>query len=172
MDTYHGSRGNHSMTDSMQCNTLWCCTRHPIHNRSALTWFWLVSGSPAHQAVLNGLFSPYSNLIVNRLLCCLKQRVPSSQPETTMLELIRRLRCWKESTTTSPSCRHLGHYKVLLPSPSSNLSEYIHTPAGKILSVHLSLLNFCARSGYSLNHWQKIVTMMIPKDYKEQWWLS
>ena len=82
-----------------------------------------------------------------------------------MAELIKRLRRWKESTTTSPSRRHLGHYRSLLPPSNYNLSNYLVEPAGKILSVHLHLLNFCATTGYSLHRWHKIVTMMIPKEH-------
>ena len=83
----------------------------------------------------------------------------------TMTEFIKRLCLWKESTTTSPSRRHLGHYQSLLPPPNYILSDYLDEPEGKILSVHLHLLNFCSSTGYSLQHWHKIVTMMIPKDH-------
>ena len=62
------------------------------------------------------------------------------------------------------SRRHLGHYKALLPPSSFDPKDFLTTPEGKILSVHLSMLNFCARTGYSLQRWQKIVTMMIPKE--------
>ena len=82
-----------------------------------------------------------------------------------MQEFVRRLRRWKESTSTSPSRCHLGHYKALLPPSNFDPKEFITTPEGKILSVHLSMLNFCARTGYSLQRWQKIVTMMIPKEF-------
>ena len=120
--------------------------------------------SPRHQDVLNGSHPPYPDPLLNRLLQRLKQRVSPIQPQLTMPELIRRLRRWKESTSTSPSRRHLGHYKALLPLSGYNLQEYLQSPEGQILSVYLSILNFCARTGYSLIRWQKIVTMMIPKE--------
>ena len=76
----------------------------------------------------------------------------------------RRFRKWKESTTTSPSRRHLGHYKSLLPPHKYDVTEYVSTPAGQILEVIRAILNFCATSGYSLQRWSSIVTTMIPKD--------
>ena len=121
--------------------------------------------SPVHKDILQGSFSPYNDPLTNRLLHRLKQRVSPGQPTITMHELIKRLRRWKESTTTSPSRRHLGHYKSLLPPPSYNLTEYLELPEGQILSVHLAILNFCARTGYSLQRWHKIVTMVIPKQH-------
>ena len=55
-------------------------------------------------------------------------------------------RKWKENTSTSPSCHHLGHYKSLLPPFKYDLNEYMSSPSGCIMNVHLSLLNFCAPS--------------------------
>ena len=121
--------------------------------------------SPTHQHILQGTFSPYDDPLTNKLLDRLKQRIASGRPTISIQELIKRLRRWSESTTTSPSRRHLGHYKSLLPSYPYSLEEYLQLPEGKILSVHLSILNFCARTGYSLERWHKIVTMMIPKQH-------
>ena len=120
--------------------------------------------SPHHFDVLKGSFTQYDDPLLNKLLHRLRQRVSPSRPEISLHEFVRRLRRWKESTSTSPSRRHLGHYKALLPSSSYNPNEYLTTKEGKILSAHLSILNFCARTGYSLHRWHKIVTMMIPKE--------
>ena len=113
-----------------------------------------LAGNPPH----------YDNPLLDQLLSRLQRRISPAQPTITMHELIRRFRRWKESTTTSPSRRHLGHYKALLPSPNFDLDEFRTQPEGQILSVHLALLNFCATTGYSLSRWHKIVTMMIPKE--------
>ena len=106
--------------------------------------------SPTHKCILQGTFSPYNDPLTNRLLHRLKQQISPGQPTITIRELIKRLRRWKESTTTSLSCHHLGHYKSLLPPHSYHLTDYLDLPEGKILSVHLVILNFCARTGYSL----------------------
>ena len=44
------------------------------------------------------------------------------------------------------------------------MEEFAQTDQYSILQVHLSLLNYCARTGYSLNRWQSIVTTTIPKE--------
>ena len=79
---------------------------------------------------------------------------------------MRRLRCWRESTSTSPSCRHLGHYKCLLPPHSDPIDKYKSTSSYRILKVHLDLLNYCTTHGYSLHRWQTIVTTVIPKEHQ------
>ena len=121
--------------------------------------------SSHHYNVLRGSFTPYNDPLLNKLLHRLRQRVSPSKPQITLHEFVRRLRRWKETTSTSPSRRHLGHYKSLLPPPSYTPEEYLSSQEGKLLSVHLSMLNFCARTGYSLQRWHKIVTMMIPKEH-------
>ena len=126
------------------------------------TFDWEVQ-STQHSNTLHGNPPQYDDPLLMRLLKHLCSRVPHSCPTITMKTLIRRLRHWKESTTTSPSRRHLGHYKALLPPSNYNLQSFLEEPEGQILSVHLKLLNFCASTGYSLRRWHKIVTMMIPK---------
>ena len=100
----------------------------------------------------------------DKLLKRLKLRISPSAPTITMTEFINRLRKWKESTTTSPSRRHLGHYKSLLPTPNTPTDDFVTTTSGQILKAHLDILNFCATSGHSLQRWHNIITMTIPKD--------
>lgn len=121
----------------------------------------------AHFRTLSGNPPEYDNDLVNRILSRLvhTSHPCTSIPTITMSQLIRRLRKWKERTSTSPSGRHLGHYKSLLPPNKFSMNEYEVSHAGIILKVHLNLLNFCAVSGYSLSRWSKIVTTIIPKDH-------
>ena len=81
-----------------------------------------------------------------------------------MEEFIKRLPKWKETTSTSPSQRHLGHYKCLVPPHNYCMEEFQQTDEYSILDVHLTLLYFCSYTGYSLNRWQSIVTTTIPKE--------
>ena len=120
--------------------------------------------SQSAQSTLAGYPPTYDNHLVNRILAKLKAPNTSTLPTLTLPQLIKRLRRWKETTTTSPSGRHLGHYKSLLPPHPYDIQEFKKTQAGQILSVHLAILNFCATTGYSLHRWQKIVTTMIPKE--------
>ena len=92
------------------------------------------------------------------------QSTNSTNPFVTLPQLVPRFRKWKESTSTSPSRRHLGHYKSLLPPFVYNINEYAASPHGEIMNVHVILLNFCAATGYLLKRWHKIVTTMIPKE--------
>ena len=121
--------------------------------------------SPYHHQTIQGNPPSTDDPLLSQLLSWLTSRVPPTNPTITMHELIRRLRRWKEATTTSPSRRHLGHYKALLPPTNYNLQDFLVEPEGQILSVHLHLLNFCATTGCSLRRWHKIITMMIPKEH-------
>ncbi|KAI2510294.1 hypothetical protein MHU86_4172 [Fragilaria crotonensis] len=58
---------------------------------------------------------------------------------------------WKESTTTSPSGRHLGHYKALVQDPI-------------LLDSMAKFLNIVVTRGISIPRWQKAVNVMIEKD--------
>ena len=120
--------------------------------------------SPSHANTLDGNPPPHQNRLVNLLLSHSHRKIESFEPTVTMKELVKRLRRWKENTSTSPSQRHLGHYKCLVPPFNYQMEEFAQTDQYSILQVHLSLLNYCARTGYSLNRWQSIVTTTIPKE--------
>ena len=48
---------------------------------------------------------------------------PDVTTQTLTYEEFRsKIKVWRESTSTSPSGRHLGHYKVLVPSIDRSLS--------------------------------------------------
>ena len=80
---------------------------------------------------------------------------------------------WRESTTTSPSGRHLGRYKALfaagthLPNPEDNEDgEYEHFAAKQqdIVTVVVQIINFCINHGHVLQRWKQIVNTMIFKE--------
>ena len=56
-----------------------------------------------------------------------------------------------ESTSTSPSDRHLGHYKSIVQDTD-------------FLSVQVQLMNIAIKYGIALDRWCKSVTIMIEKD--------
>ena len=120
--------------------------------------------TPAHAATLEGSPPEHENELVQLILNHSKRKIRSFQATITLEELIKRLRKWSEKTSTSPSCRHLGHYKSLLPGAGCDMDEYKLSKACMILEVHLDLLNYCAKTGYSLHRWQTIVTTTIPKE--------
>eukprot|EP00957_Ditylum_brightwellii_P094962 7231597-Ditylum_brightwellii.AAC.1 len=60
---------------------------------------------------------------------------------------------WRESTTTSPSGRHLGHFKALI----CWLEEFLDTKEGRemyrkreeMIDAHVGLLNYAVEKRYS-----------------------
>jgi hypothetical protein len=87
-------------------------------------------------------------------------------PTITKDEFIEKLKIWRETTTTSPSGLHLGHYKALLAKHTFSFipedededhqreREELDRMQADLLDVHLSLLNYALRRGYSYSRWQ------------------
>lgn len=81
---------------------------------------------------------------------------------------------WKESTSTSPSGRHLGIYKSLFASGPYRKNEEDEEENDKyyrlrhaqqdIAQIILEIINFCLRTGHILERWKTIVNTMIFKD--------
>ena len=95
---------------------------------------------------------------------------------------------WREATTTSPSGRHLGHYKALLRTNKElQVAETFHahqqlenkdtpkdpitprTPSDipnghNLLKIHVNLLNASLASGYSLSRWHTRHNLFLEKD--------
>ena len=109
-------------------------------------------------------------------------------PTISLEEIQGKLRVWRESTTTSPSGMHLGHYKALfakhryfhvppldptLPDDDERTQnhrkllalkeEYDHMQQ-TLVDVHLSLLNYSLERGYSYTRWQRIANTILFKD--------
>ena len=66
-------------------------------------------------------------------------------------QFIRTVKDWKESTSTSPSGRHLGHYRTAI------LDD-------KIAHLHTQLLNLPIAHGFAPERWTHSVTPLIEKD--------
>ena len=58
---------------------------------------------------------------------------------------------WRETTTTSPSGRHLGHYRSLIQHPV-------------LLSCFVKFMNVAVHSGISIPRWSQAVNVMIEKE--------
>ena len=57
---------------------------------------------------------------------------------------------WKETTTTSPSGRHLGHYKSILKCP-------------ELVSYHCIMASLPLGFGFAPSHWTKAIQIMLEK---------
>jgi hypothetical protein len=69
---------------------------------------------------------------------------------------------WKEDTSTSPSGKHLGHYKALL-SPAFIDDDGLTASADRIIALHVALLKLTAAHGSPLARWRQIVSCVIEK---------
>lgn len=58
---------------------------------------------------------------------------------------------WKESTSTSPSGRHLGHYKAIVQDPI-------------LLQCLTKFMNIAIQSGISVPRWSNAITVLLEKD--------
>jgi len=84
-------------------------------------------------------------------------------------EFCSKLKLWKESTTTSPSGLHLGHWKSLVArhqfsDTDTSECEELDSMQQAIRAVCLSLVNYALRWGYSYERWKTIVNIMIFKE--------
>lgn len=80
-----------------------------------------------------------------------------------------KIRTWRESTTTSPSGRHLGRYKALYApgiytSLQPNEVEAFESKQKDIATLIRTIINYCITHGYVLLRWKQIVNTMIFKD--------
>jgi hypothetical protein len=123
---------------------------------------------PIADAILDGTYHPETtgptSRYVNLLLDQLKRRLPTLPVGITEAEITKGFQAWKEITSTSPSNRHLGHYKSLLRPDGREGNETTKELAGSILQVHHRMTALCAKLGISLQRWQEIVTTMLEKE--------
>ena len=113
----------------------------------------------------------------------------TNHPTISFEDFRGKINAWRESTTTSPSGMHLGHYKALFAK-----HKYSHVPPlddrafqqdnertqehrrlqalkaefddmqNALAMLHLSLLNYSLERGYSYNRWQCIANTKLFKD--------
>lgn len=71
--------------------------------------------------------------------------------EITADDVIYGFRKWRESTSTSPSGRHLGHYRSLIQHPV-------------LLDCFVKFLNIAISNGIAVPRWSNATNVMIEKD--------
>ena len=98
----------------------------------------------------------------------LKQQthLPSSplQSNISLDQMIQCYRKWKEQTSSSPSLRHLGHYKCLITSDGNEQNPTMKALTLSILQVHNTILNSSVTSDIPPNRWIIAEMMMIQKE--------
>ena len=66
-------------------------------------------------------------------------------------DVLRGFKGWKEQTTTSPSGRHLGHYKSLIQDPT-------------LLKCFIYFMNIVVSRGIAIPRWCNATNVMLEKD--------
>ncbi|KAI2505037.1 hypothetical protein MHU86_9393 [Fragilaria crotonensis] len=141
-------------------------------------------GATAHgQQILDGAYdSTALESNVRRLLSHLEKvqdiyKNPS-KPTITEEEFRGKLRVWTESTTTSPSGLHLGHFKALIARHSYTTDAFddelteefkqqrdeLDLKQKELFALHLHMLNYALQRGYSYRRWQTIANTILFKD--------
>jgi hypothetical protein len=81
----------------------------------------------------------------------------------TFEELYSAMNKWNERTTTSPSGRHLGHYKILLRLPVYEENNPNLNISMKIFNVYHQVISIATKIGRTLSRWCNVTTCMIEK---------
>jgi hypothetical protein len=98
--------------------------------------------------------------IINKLA---NKRLPEFDCTITEEDAQGIFKGWKERTSTSPSGRHLGHYKSTLAPDGINHDTEEEKPGDKIFNLYVKIMNLAINEGYSLTRWQTVVSTLIEK---------
>jgi hypothetical protein len=121
----------------------------------ALNW---QADTNAADLILEGAYDTTDLEDATTLLLCHCQRVTllDTIPNLiTLADFVSKLKIWSESTSTSPSGRHLCHYKTLLKPLTTENPVYddkqLNEDHTALLNAHLNIINYCLKHGYSLD---------------------
>ena len=83
-------------------------------------------------------------------------------------DVLGKLQNWKESTTTSPSGLHLGHYHCIWKDTKIPTDDPAHEEMkqlqAQLLRLTTSQLNYAIKFGYAYKRWRTVVNVMLQKD--------
>ena len=115
--------------------------------------------TPAGEELLQGKIPPEwhgDNDLLREFLAsfAIPQNVKEAEAiktEISVDDFVYGIKHWSEKTSTSPSGRHLGHYKSLIQDPV-------------LLECQVLMMNIAIHHGIALDRWSKSVTVMLEKD--------
>ena len=124
------------------------------------------------QDILDGSYSPESDThpAAQLLLKHMTQQCPDLPYEPmTEQDFRSMIRHWRESTTTSPSGRHLGHYRALLSDIDEDAwPKQLPRPID-IFKLHHNMLHLAINHTHVYTRWTKILNTLFnkkPGNYK------
>ena len=127
--------------------------------------------SATAELVLSGEFNEHDIDCTTKLLLqhCRQVRDPGENSPMITEESFRgKFQKWAEATTTSPSGRHLGHYKALFAQAfadaDTGAAKQLQQRQTALIHAHLVLLNYSLKFGHAFDRWRDIVNVMILKE--------
>jgi hypothetical protein len=92
-----------------------------------------------------------------------KRNIPMIPIDISFEDYLKAFNIWRERTTTSPSGRHLGHYKILMKLNVIDDDENKTNISLKLLQLYYQITIIAARLGQTLERWANVSTCMIEK---------
>ena len=106
-------------------------------------------------------------LLIQHLEQVHEMETNESRPTITADEFRGKLKVWSESTSTSPSGMHLGHYNALiakhsfsydlpddeLPPEYCRQCEELNSKQADLFELHLTLINYALERGTTYKRW-------------------
>ena len=100
------------------------------------------------------------------------------RPTISSEKFSSKLKIWSESTTTSPSGLHLGHFKALIAKHSFSSDSFdedltvsdriqraeLDAKQRDLFDLHLAMINYALERGYSYVRWRTIANTILFKD--------
>jgi hypothetical protein len=117
-----------------------------------------------------GSILPETGQVIRELSMPEEIKVLGKKIDTKISEedFISGFKSWKESTSTSPSDRHLGHYKAIVNDPDLKKQDpeksHLRERETNFVSSLVKLLNIPIKYGFATKRWCTSVTVMIEKD--------
>ena len=130
------------------------------------------ASTPEAEQMLHGQYHMNSSIPNCKDLlqaCTASTSLDEIPAELTLEEFNGKIKSWRESTTTSPSGRHLGRYKALFATSYEDYDAVagdvsFQDKQHAIASLIMSVINYCIRNTYVLERWKKIINVMIFKE--------
>jgi hypothetical protein len=116
-----------------------------------------------------GHILPETEQVIKELAMPEEIRVLSKKMECEISEedFISGIKCWKESTSTSPSGHHLGHYKAIVNDSDLKKQDleksHLRERETNFVSALAKMLNLPLKYGFTPKQWCTSVTVMIEK---------